>query len=90
MSYLVLTDTGLVAGFGPKEEALTYHPGAKSVERVLLADTTHNVAAFGNLAAWSFNDGTVEVVDTVDGRHWTIHARVERSRASSCCRGNGS
>lgn len=78
MQRVALTDTGLVVGIGPQGEGLLYRRGASVVEHVALADTPETVAGFGNIAAWAFSDGTVEAVDTVDGKHWTIHATVGR------------
>lgn len=78
MQHVLLTDAGLVAGMGLEGDGLLYRSGATSVEHVVLAGTPEIVAGFGHVAAWAFADGSVEAVDAVDGRHWTIHATVGR------------
>ncbi|MEJ7604600.1 MAG: serine/threonine-protein kinase, partial [Kofleriaceae bacterium] len=74
MKYALLTETGLVAGIGTNGDGLVRRPGAGSIEHVRLTAAPRIVAAHGSVAGWSFADGSIQVLDAVDGRQWSIHA----------------
>ena len=74
----MLTETGLVTAIGKEGDGLLLRNGDTSAEHVVLSDTPVFVSAYGDVAAWAFADGTVELVDATDGRHWSIHATVGR------------
>ncbi|HLL20894.1 MAG TPA: serine/threonine-protein kinase [Kofleriaceae bacterium] len=72
MRYLQLTSSGLVTAISRTGEALLRRPGAETIERVRLAGKADGVAAHGNLAAWAFADGSVQILNALDGRHWAL------------------
>jgi WD40 repeat protein len=81
--YGQLTDTGLVVGIGTAGDGLLLRPGSDTVEHVRLSGRPLMFGAMGRLALWGLSDGAVEVLDTVDGRHWTIQAMPGQPRCTT-------
>ena len=72
MKYLQVTSSGLVVGISRSGEGLLRRPGSEAIEHVRLGRKPDVFASHGNLTAWGFADGSVEIFDTVDGRNWAI------------------
>jgi WD40 repeat protein len=71
---LGFSETGLISVVDSSGNGTFRLPNADAFRRVHLGKRAVGTHALGSFAVWSFEDGSIKIVDTATGREWSIKA----------------